>query len=384
MNIRRILIIIACGMILLICIVISSISYRMGVNYGEQNAEIIRETRLNDTLSHHKIIKSVKVQIITNTDIQPRIKSSGRVISSSKISISSEVSGKLYGDFSIKKGEKFRKGDILFRIKSDEVQHLVDARKSTFMNLISTNLADIKLDFPSEYKKWDKFFNSISLSTPISEIPETNSSREKNFIISKGIISAYLSLKSEEERLKKYTVIATYDGVISKSYVDIGTNINIGSPIIDIIRTDKMEIELTVNKSEIKFIKTGNTVSFSDGEKTISGEIMRKSNFVNRNTQNISVFASIDSEIIYDGTYLEATIFANAEDNICKIPRRAIFSKNNIYIVNKNNQLEILEINIISKQENHVLVDNIIDSTIVVIEPLIDIKEGTIINPIIE
>ena len=145
-----------------------------------------------------------------------------------------------------------------------------------------------------------------------------------------------------------------------------------------------MEIELTVNKSEIKFIKTGNTVSFSDGEKTLSGEIMRKSNFVNRNTQNISVFSSIDSEIIYDGTYLEATIFANAEDNICKIPRRSIFSKNNIYIVNKNNQLEILEINIISKQENHVLVDNIIDSTIVVIEPLIDIKEGTIINPIIE
>ena len=384
MNIRKILIIIACGIILLICIVISSMSYRMGVNYGEQNAEIIRETRLNDTIRHSKIIKSVKVERIKNTDIQPRIKSSGRVISSNKISISSEVSGKLYGNFSIKKGEKFRKGDILFKIKSDEVQHLVDARKSTFMNLISINLADIKLDFPSEYRKWDKFFNSISLSTPIIEIPETNSSREKNFIISKGIISAYLSLKSEEERLKKYNFIATYDGVISKSYVDIGTNINIGSPIIDIIRTDKMEIELTVNKSEIKFIKTGNTVSFSDGEDILSGEIIRKSNFVNRNTQNISVFASVDSEIIYDGAYLEATIFANAKDNICKIPRRAIFSKNKIYIVNKKNQLEILEIDILSKQENYALVDNIIDNTIVVVEPLINTKEGTIINPIIQ
>jgi len=356
----------------------------MGVNYGEQNAETIRESRLADTLSHNKIIKSVKVQRITNSVIQPKIKSSGRVVSTSNITISSEVSGKLYGDFSIKKGVEFKKGDILFTIKSDEAKHLVDSKKSTFMNLISTNLADIKLDFPSEYKKWNNFFNSISLGSPISKIPETNSSREKNFIVSKGIISSYLALKSEEERLKKYTALATFDGVISKSYASIGTNINIGSPIIDIIRTDKMEIELTINTSEIEFIKIGNTVTFSDGKNTLSGKIIRKSNFLNRNTQNISVFAKIESEIIYEGTYLEATIFANAIDNICKIPRRAIFSDNKIFIVNKKTQLEIQEIDIISKQENHVLVDNIIDNTIVVIEPLIDVKEGTVINPIVK
>ena len=57
------------------------------------------------------------------------------------------------------------------------------------------------------------------------------------------------------------------------------------------IRNGKMEVELTVNTSEIEFIKVGNSVSFTDGATNFKGEIIRKGSFVNENTQNISVFA---------------------------------------------------------------------------------------------
>jgi multidrug efflux pump subunit AcrA (membrane-fusion protein) len=357
----------------------------MGISYGEQNAEEIRLSRTTDSLVHEEMIKSVSVIKVNNSDLQSEISSSGRVVSFNNINISSEVSGKLEGNFSIKKGTKFRKGDVLFKIKNTDVKLLADAKKSNFMNLLSSNLADIKLDFPAEYTKWDEFFNSISFNSPIRELPETSTSKEKNFIISRGIMAEYLSIKSDEEKLKKYTIRATFDGVISKSYTDIGSNVNMGSPVIDVIRNGNMEVELTVNTSEIDFIKLGSKVTLMDGSHTFDGSIIRKGNFVNKNTQNISVFVSIndDADFLYDGMYLDAKISSIIINNVCKIPSSCVLDKQ-VFIVNTENKLERINVNIISNQGNNVIVDNIINNTMVVSESLINTKAGTIVKPIIK
>ena len=192
MKIRKLLIIIVSIIILLMFGLVSYVSYDMGISYGEQHAEEIRSSRTTDSLVYEEMIKSVSVIKVNNSDLQSEISSSGRVVSLNNINISSEVSGKLEGNFSIKKGTKFRKGDVLFRVKNTDIKLLADAKKSNFMNLLSSNLADIKLDFPEEYTKWDEFFNSISFNSPIGDLPETSTSKEKNFIISRGIMSEYL------------------------------------------------------------------------------------------------------------------------------------------------------------------------------------------------
>lgn len=384
MNIRKTLIIVVSIIILLLFGLVSSISYNAGMSYGEQNAESIRESRITDSISHEKTLKIVSVQIANNSNQNSEIKSSGRVVSLNNITISSETSGKLEGNFSIKKGVKFRKGNVLFKVKNTDMYLLLKAKKSKFMNLLSSNLAEIKLDFTDEYEKWDDFFNSLSLEKTIGNLPETNSSKEKNFIISRGIMSEYLSVKSDEEKLRKYTVRAPFDGVISKSYTDIGANVNMGSPVIDVIRDGKKEVELTINTSENEFIKIGSEVSLTDGTNTFVGKITRKGNFVNEKTQNISVFTEIssDTEMIYSGMYLEGTISSNITNNVCKIPRRSIFSENNIYVVNSEKKLEIMSVEIISYQGSNVLVSGINNNTMVVNEPLIDVTEGIIVKPI--
>jgi len=108
---------------------VSYVSYDMGISYGEQNAEVIRESRITDSLVHEEMIKSVSVTKVNNSNLQSDITSSGRVVSLNNISISSEVSGKLVGNFSIKKGTKFRKGDVLFRVRNTDIKLLADAKK---------------------------------------------------------------------------------------------------------------------------------------------------------------------------------------------------------------------------------------------------------------
>lgn len=386
MNIRKTLIIITTILILIGFTMVSSISYNLGMNYGVDNAEKIRKSRSAIALEHKKSLKTVQVREVTNADLNTTIKSSGRVVSLSNITISSEVGGKLEGNFSLKKGTKFSAGDILFSVKNTDMKLLLDAKKSNFMRLLSSLLADIKIDFPDQYSKWDHYFNAISLNSPIADIPETATSKEKNFIISKGLMAEYLSLKSDEEKLKKYSVRATFDGVISKTYTDKGASVNMGSPIIDVIKIGDMEVELSINTNEVNQIKIGGKVLFTDGTNQYNGIINRIGSFVNENTQSISVFAVInkDTERLYNGMYLDASIISEKIAHVMRIPRRAIFSSDKIFIVNGENKIEEKQINIVTEDGQNVIIDNLSDKTLVVIEPLINTKAGTKVNTIIK
>ena len=384
MNIRKTLIIIVSIIIILLFGFVSSISYNAGMSYGVDNAETIRVSKAKAEETHEQLVKSVLVAKITNSQIKNKIKSSGRVISLNNITISSEVQGRLIGVNTFKKGTEINSGDVIFSVKNTDLKHLIDAKKSRFMSLVSSNLADIKLDYNTQYLKWENFFNAINIKNNLPDFPEIKSAKEKNYIISRSILAEYLSIKSDEEKLSKYTVFAPFDGIITKSYSDVGGNVSPGSPVIDFIRKGKMEIELTVNTSEIKFINIGDKVNFTENGNTYNGQVSRKGNFVNSSTQNISVFTSInvDEKSLYNGMYLSATIITKGTDNVCKLPRRAIFEKNKVFTINNDNELKINEVNIISYQGDDVIVDNLSNNTLIVNEPLVNINEGTIVKPI--
>ena len=50
------------------------------------------------------------------------------------------------------------------------------------MSLISSNLADIELDFNGEYEKWKTFFNKITLNNNLPDFPKLYSTKEKTLL----------------------------------------------------------------------------------------------------------------------------------------------------------------------------------------------------------
>ncbi len=386
MKIRKILITIVSVIILSLFAIIASISYNIGMNYGVTNAEIIRTNRAKTAEMHTKQVKSVLVTKVKNTKINNLINSSGRLISLNNITISSEVQGRLIGSNTFKKGTELKEGEIVFSVKNTDLKLLIKAKKSRFMSLLSSTLPEIKVDFNNEYTKWYNFFNTIDLEQNLPNLPKTNSAKEKNFIITRLILAEYLSIKSDEERLSKYTVLAPFDGLITKSYTDIGANVNPGSPVVDFIRKNDMEIELTVNTSEIKFINIGDLVTFTDNDKTFKGKIVRKGMFVNPKTQNISVFSSIEYNegSLYNGMYLNAIINTKGTENSFKLPRRSIFDEDKVFIVDSKQKLKVKTVNIIAYQEDDVIIDNIANNTLVVNEPLINVEQGTMVKAILK
>ena len=152
MKIRKLLIIIVSVIILIILGTTGKVSYDIGEKNGEKNTktkynkifnQLVEEGEISDQAknrfvklieeeeenSDSLIIKSVSVIKVNNSNLQYDISSYGRVVSLNNISISSEVSGKLEGNFSIKKGTKFSKGNVLFKVKNTDIKLLSDAKK---------------------------------------------------------------------------------------------------------------------------------------------------------------------------------------------------------------------------------------------------------------
>ncbi len=384
---RKILIIISSVVIIILFGIVGSVSYDMGISYGVKNAEKIRSEKNNESIDTEKEVPTVNFKTAKNEISKIKINSSGRVLSYSNTTISSEVSGTILSNSKIKKGYYFKKGDLLFQIKDSDTRLLLESKKSNYINTISSILADIKLDYPDEYDKWEKYFNSLSYDIQLEELPKFNSTKEKNFITSRRIMTEFLSIKSDEERLKKFKFYAPFDGSITKSYIDISTNVNMGTPIIDIIRDGKKEVELNINNKDRKLISVGNLVTLTDDNKSeYNGFVSRIGNFVNPETQNISIFVEIPKKSIdrdlFSGMYLNAQIETYTKMTVCIMPRRSLISNNEIFILNKNNSLEVKSVNIITEQDNNIIVDNIKDGERVIIEPLVNVKTGSKVIPV--
>ena len=384
MKTRQVLIIVSSIILLIIIMTIGNISYNSGVSYGEKNAEDIRLKRMKTNFKDSIIPKYVNTKTIYNDTIPFTISGYGRVISSSNINISSEVQGKLISNIDLKKGTEFSKGQVLFKVKDDDAQLLLIAKKSKFLNFVSASLPDIKIDFTNEFSKWELFFNSIRVNSPLPLFPKFNSSKEKNFIVSRSLISEYYSIKSDEEQLKKYLIIAPFEGSIIEAFTDEGAIVNPGNPIVNIIRKGDLEIEIPINPKYISKIKKGYKVSLSQNNNLYNGTITRIGDFVNANTQNLSVFAKLtaNNNNLLNGMYLEATIKCDGFENVVEIPRKAIYGNNMVYTVNKDSLLIPRKIEVKTMQANSVLASGIKNSTILVIEPVINAKDSMKVFPI--
>ena len=382
MKIRKIIIIVILLLLSGLLFIVGSISYESGVSYGESNAEEIRASKIKN-VSAVVSSKFANVQMVSNKIYPVIVSGSGRVMAGTMINISSEVQGLLNSPISLKKGTSFKKGDLIFKIRDTDARLMLAARKSNYLSQWTSVLPDLATDHSEQYDKWYDFFNSITVDQPLSEFPKFTTSREKNFIISRKLLAEYLNIKSDEYRLTKYFQIAPFNGSIVEAFIDQGAIVNPGSPVIQIIRDDELEIEIPLAVKHMQKIKIGSPVTLIEDEVEFMGKVVRIGNFINANTQSVPVYVKpINKLPLYYGMYVKAKLELSALELVCKIPRTAIFGENKIYMVDIDSTIHSTEINIKSSDDRYYYVDNLKDSMLFLPQPIINAKDSVRITPI--
>ena len=216
-------------------------------------------------------------------------------------------------------------------------------------------------------------------------MPSFLTTREKNFAISRNILAEYLNIKSDEFRLSKYQQPAPFSGSIVDAFSDQGAIVNPGSPVIQVIRNDELEIEIPVSVKYIDKIQIGNNVDLFENESAFSGKVVRIGEFINPNTQSVPVYIKPNiNHSLYYGMYVKAEINFIDTESVVKIPRSAIFNKKEVFKVLNDSTLKSMQIDIRSNDDEYFFAKGIKDSTLIVSQPLINAKDSLKVIPIIE
>jgi multidrug efflux system membrane fusion protein len=202
----------------------------------------LAEKQKSDDANSTKKIPEVRISTLNAQDYVQLLEINGRSRASKKVEISAEIDGRII-ELLHDDGDNVRAGDIIARIDAkDRAERVKEAERF---------LSQRQIEYKAAKSLQTKGFNSkISLAQAASALE-----------------TAKANLKAAQDELKKTTVIATFDGVLSHKKVETGDYISIGAPIITLAKLDPIEVTGFVTERNIRDIEKGASASiFIRGE----------------------------------------------------------------------------------------------------------------------
>lgn len=328
-----------------------------------------------------KAIPYVRTLMVENGEVPSAIQITGRLVAREKISVIAEVMGTLQESSKVfKEGVAYSAGEVMLRIDAKEFKMNLLAQKSAFLNLLTQMMPDLKIDYSDKAAKWDKFIKDFELEKPLPELPSADG-QEKFFLSSRNVYQQYYAIKSLEERLAKYEIVAPFNGTVTVSNVYPGMTIPVGQMLGEFLNPGTFEIETAVASGDIRYISIGNTVELSSAElgRNWQGKVIRISDKIDPATQSVKVFVSVQGNGLREGLYLTGEIKSGTFENAYELPRRLLVDQDMVYVV-KDTVLEKQEVEILRVNRGTVVIKGLADNTIIMDESIPGAYDGMLVR----
>lgn len=212
--------------------------------------------------------KTVKVAVekAQRRSIIEKVPASGKIQPETEVKISPEVSGEIV-ELRIKEGDAVKKGELLLKINPSVYLSTIDRVKAS-LNTAESNLSVSKaqlIDTELKFNRNKELHKSGAISDAEFETAQSQYAVAKLNVASGEfqVNSAKASLKEAEENLRRTTIMAPMDGIVSMLNVELGERVvgtaqMAGTELLRIADLENMEVVVQVNENEI------NKVSLDD------------------------------------------------------------------------------------------------------------------------
>jgi Cu(I)/Ag(I) efflux system membrane fusion protein len=221
-----------------------------------------------------QVMANVKTQIAELTDFENSIEANGEVKlrDDATRQISAPVKGKITKLYINYEGQRVARGQKAFELYSPE--------------LIAT-----QREFLLAYDNYQRAQESSNIGIKESAQSVLNAAKQRLMLwfVDDEQINELMETKQVKNSL---TYFADYGGVVTKKYYNEGSWVMEGTTILDVVNLSSVWIIANIYESEIKNIRTGQSVSitFSGFEgKILNGRIDYINPFVNTDTRTIEV-----------------------------------------------------------------------------------------------
>ena len=339
----------------------------------------------------------VIVEILTPKDFQVQISSNGTTTPLTQTVLTAEVGGEvIYRSKKFAEGASVIEGEILAKIDDTDLQlqyknallQLANAEVQYSLQLAEAEVAK---------EAWDKIGDGVASDLTLKK-PQLKQA-EAFLEVAKAQVS------SAAKKLNKTEIIAPYAGRIQNVNIDLGTTIIPGQPVGAMYTSSEIEITLAVKDNDLQFLSIpmdGRKLNPSEQASVViesfykgktqswKGKLERVDGVIDPVTRMINLIAVFKNDFIESdkpnlpiGLFVEAKIDGITLKNIFEIPINSISEDNEVYIVDKDNQLELRELTILKKYSEFVIIkDGLKAGERIVTSKLSTASNGINVNPV--
>lgn len=311
---------------------------------------------------------------------------SGRLSARDKIDIYAEVTGQLIASGKqFREGVSFVKGDTLLHLNDEDSRMSIQATRSTFQSLLTSIQADLATDFSENFSIWQKYMNDFDPLNELEELPDVSDQKEKNFLISNQVYNQFFSIKSKESKLRKYTIISPFDGIVHSANAVAGAVIRSGQKVGVLLGTKHYELEVGVSTSDRNKININDSVFLysEDMQGQWTGKIDRIGKAIDSSTQTFKVYVRTSGEDLVEGMYLSARFKGAFIPESTKLGNHLLINNQFVYGVEGDSILTKYFVEVLHENQDQVWLSGIPSEAVLLAQAPSGLKVGMLVRTII-
>ena len=335
-------------------------------------------------------------EVVTKKNITLKIFTNGEVKPLNEINLISQVSGQI-----VEAADEFVDGGIikagspLVWIDDRDYKLAVisaESRVAQASKLLEREIAESEL----AKNDWEELGlgEASPLTLRIPQLKEAEAAEK----------AALADLEKAKLNLERTIVKLPFQGIIREKKTGVGQFVGAGSILATAFSTEEVLIALPLTDTELSYLGlplayeeekpfTGPKVKFlsSVSNKTFEweGRIVRTAGSIDPPTRLVYVYAEVinpyqQSPPLAIGMFVDAIINGKTIKDGFLVPNSAVNNNSNIYAIDKNDNLEIREIEILGTDRDYVIIKGEInEGERVVVSPLNNAKIGMSLKPIL-
>ncbi len=331
-----------------------------------------------------KAMPTVFVSTVKNETQPITVTSTGPLMAKDRVEIFAEVQGVFRPTTKpFKAGVAYRAGETLLAMDASEQYANLQAQKSTLYSQIAGMMADLKIDYSDAFPNWEQYLKDFAVDQPIKPLPKPLSEKERVFVSTKNIPTAYHNIRSLEIRQGKYTIRAPFSGVLTEALITPGTLVRPGQKLGDFVSNRVYEMQVAVGVSLMPFLKVGKQVmvrGVTNKQKNWTGKVVRINPKVDRASQTFDLFLELSGEGLAEGLYLEAVIEAKQEKDAFELDRSLLINDQEVFAV-KDSLLQKVAVEPIYYNPKTVVVKGLENGEVILSKSIPGAYEGMKVKP---
>jgi len=197
-------------------------------------------------------------------------------------------------------------------------------------------------------------------------------------------------VNSVQAQLNSTVITASVSGTLNQKYIEIGEMAVAGKPVVSIVNTKDLKIEIALTEFDIAKVFVGQEAKIKIAaypDEEFTGKVYYTGSVADQTSKKFPVKIQLENQDgkIKAGMMADVEIIISQEDNVLVIPKSAVFESDNglekVYLVGDDSRIKIVSVKTEAVDKDKLkVVEGLVEGDEVVVEGSCELEEGEVVE----